>query len=1203
MNWSAVSDILFNILTYGIFGYSVLLLLSYLLIGVFSIGETRKYMWKNSFTDYRILAASIHAPTITILAPAYNEGKTIVENVRSLLAIYYTNLEVIIINDGSKDDCLAKLIDAYDLEKIDFFVNEQIATKEIRGIYKSRNSIYHKLIVVDKVNGGKADALNVGINVSSNNYLVCIDVDCILEQDALLKMVKPFLEETGKRVIATGGVVRIANSCVIEDGRLIKVKMAEDYLPRMQILEYTRAFILGRMAWSRLNGLMLISGAFGAFDKEIAIKCGGYNHNTVGEDMELVVRMRRYMEERNEKYVVTYVPDPLCWTEAPASFKILGRQRNRWIRGTYETLKFHKIMFFNPQYHLLGLLSYPYWFFFEMWAPIIEFFGFLCFFIFAWTGFLDWGFFFSFFLFIICFGYLYSSFAILMEVLTFNQYKRRIDILRLLLTGLTEPFYYHPFVVWSAIKGYLDLIKKKKGWGEMTRQGFAKKTPTAVSVPISGTTVATTATTTVVSTIASPVADSAETETEESTWIMERKIIPAIVSVASFISRSLKYYVSHVIILLLLFIFTRGFELVSEVIQHGMPKLLAKVIMTGLTKDIGFVLQISAWGYPLFALFYLLNKKAAHVFFIVTSVALLLIQVSLSQYFVTTLVPLGADLWSYSVSDIKQTIGASGGIKISMIIGFILLLALVLFSLAFLPKRFKVKGRVSFLFFLLFIAIAFTSLPSLLNAWMPGQEYSNALSLNKSWYFFNASYKHFFPLKEELDIYSNSYSGDFETGGNDTSLARLTYVDEKNYPFLHLSDSTKDVLSPFFTQAKTPPNIVILIVEGLGRAFTNKDAYLGNFTPFIDSLSQSSLYWDNFLSEGGRTFAVLPSLLSSLPFATNGFNELGDRMPKHLSLLNLLKNNGYSTSFYYGGDSHFDNMDIFLQKGNIDTVNDEKNFPSGYVKMPSMQSGFSWGYGDKELFRRFFETKINPQKPSLSILLTVSTHNPFLINEQEKYLQRFETRMTELGFSEEVKKQYRNYDKQYASILYADDAIRAFINQYKKRPGFDNTVFLITGDHRMPEIPMSSKIDRYHVPLVIYSPLLKRTAKFSSISTHFDITPSLIAWLKKSYQLHMPDTVSWVGSGLDTAKQFRNIHAYPMMQAKTDLIDFVMGDYMLNGDNLFRINNTLDLSQENNPAKLNELKAEFNRFKNKNEIFKRTMKMVPDSLLLIYTPQ
>lgn len=477
MNWDTAGTFLFHFLTYGIFLYSFVLLLSYVLIAIYSVGETRRYIWKNSFTDYRVLASSVHAPSVTIIAPAYNEGMTIVENVRSLLSIFYVNLEVIVVNDGSKDDCLQKMIDAYQLEKVEYFVDYKIATKEVRGVYKSRNSVHHKLIVVDKVNGGKADALNVGINISSNNYLICIDVDCILEQDALLKMVKPFLEQTGEeKVIASGGVIRIANSCEIEDGRLVKVRLTNEYLPRMQILEYIRAFILGRMAWSRLNGLMLISGAFGAFDKEIAVKCGGYNHNTVGEDMELVVRMRRYMEERKEKYRVTYIPDPLCWTEAPAAFKILGRQRNRWTRGTIETLRFHKTMFFNPNYGLLGMLSYPYWFLFEMCAPGIEFLGFICFLIFAVTGFLNWSFFLTYLFFIISFGYLYSCFAILMEVRTFNQYKRRTDILKLLLTALTEPFYFHPFVVFNGVKGYIDYLRKKKSWGEMTRQGFAKKT-------------------------------------------------------------------------------------------------------------------------------------------------------------------------------------------------------------------------------------------------------------------------------------------------------------------------------------------------------------------------------------------------------------------------------------------------------------------------------------------------------------------------------------------------------------------------------------------------------------------------------------------------------------------------------------------------------------------------------------------------------
>lgn len=1199
MNWSIAADILFNILTYGVFTYSVLLLLSYTLIGLFSIGETQKYLRKNRFTDYRVLAASVYAPTVSIIAPAYNEGKSIVENVRSLLSIFYTNLEVIIINDGSKDDTLAKLIDAYDLEKVEFFVNLQIPAKEIRGIYKSKNVINHKLIVVDKVNGGKADALNVGINVSANNYLVCIDVDCILEQDALLKMVKPFLEQTDKRVIASGGVVRVANSCVIEDGRLIKVRLADDYLPRIQILEYIRAFILGRMAWSRLNGLMLISGAFGAFDKEIAIKAGGYNHNTVGEDMELVVRMRRYMEEKKEDYIVTYIPDPLCWTEVPSTFQILGRQRNRWIRGTYETLMFHKVMFFNPKYRVLGMLSYPYWFFFELCAPIIEFTGFIFFVIFAWNGFLDWSFFFSFFLFIICFGYLYSAFAILMEVLSFNQYKRRIDIFRLLLTGMTEPFYYHPFVVWSAIKGYLDLLKKKKGWGEMTRQGFAKKKAVPILIPEPGTLQPATA-----GVPAAPISASQNLKTEEENekpvWIMERTVIPAINRVVSFISKSLSYYIGHALVLLALLIGMRAIELIYETVVHGIPGLLGKVIITGLAKDITYFLQISAWGYVLFALLFLVHKKLAHLVFIIVSILLLLIQFSLSQYFVSTLVPLGADLWGYSLADIRQTIGASGGIKLPMIIGLVLLLALTITSLILLPKRIKANRWITISFFSLFVLTAFTKVPMLVYGWMPGQEYSNNLSLNKSWYFFNTSCRHFFPTEEEQDIYSNNYSGDFTTSADDANLSVFRYVDEKNYPFLHVADSTKDVLSPFFFKSSRPPNIVIILVEGLGRAFANKGAYLGNFTPFIDSLSENSLYWENFLSEGGRTFAALPSIIGSLPFAKNGFSELGKAMPKHLSLLALLKQNGYNTSFYYGGDSRFDNMEAYLKNNSVDSIYDERTFPPGFEKMPS-QNGFTWGYGDKELFRYFLATPKKQTQPQLSVVLTVSTHNPFLINEQERYYTKLETRMAELGFSEKAKSQNRRYRDQYASILYADDALRDFINQYKQRPEFNNTVFVITGDHRMPEIPMSTKIDRYHVPLLIYSPLLQRKARFSAISTHFDITPSLAAWLKGSYGLQMPDTVSWIGSGLDTTRRFRNVHAYPIMQTKTEIIDFVMGNYLLNGNDLFRINTNMDLSPENNEAKVNELKAAFNRFKQKNQFFISTLKMVPDSLLRKYT--
>jgi poly-beta-1,6-N-acetyl-D-glucosamine synthase len=460
----------------GIFIFSVVITLSYVILGVFSAREMIHYLHKNSFVDYRQILSSPFAPSLSIIAPAYNEALTIIENVKSLMALHYNNFEVIIINDGSKDETLQKLIENFELTEIPFAYNEQIETKTVRGVYKSNIASWKKLVVVDKENGGKADAINVGINISQNDIFACIDVDCILEQDALLKMVKPFMENTDKRVIATGGVVRIANSCEVEDGKISKINLPKNFLARTQVLEYFRAFLLGRMAWSRLDGLMLISGAFGFFDKEIAIKVGGYNHNTVGEDMELTVRMRRYMEEQKEPYLVPFIPDPLCWTEAPETNKILSRQRNRWARGTIETLMIHKKLFFNRKYGVLGLLSYPYWFFFEWLAPLIEFSGILYFTILAITGHVNWIFCLSLLGLVYSFALAHSLFAIIFEEFTYHMYKKPSDMIRIIITAIVEPVLFHTRTIWWSVRGNYDMFTgNTKGWGEMTRSGFDKK--------------------------------------------------------------------------------------------------------------------------------------------------------------------------------------------------------------------------------------------------------------------------------------------------------------------------------------------------------------------------------------------------------------------------------------------------------------------------------------------------------------------------------------------------------------------------------------------------------------------------------------------------------------------------------------------------------------------------------------------------------
>lgn len=455
------------------FAFSVML--SYLVLAAISAFSLKQYLKKNRLVPYKSLLAFKDAPKISIIAPAYNEGLTIKENILSLLSIQYNNFDVIVVNDGSKDNSMEILLESFDLiECKDPFV-QQIATKNVRNIYVSKNPTYSKLIIIDKENGGKADALNTGVNFSKNPYVMCIDVDCIIEKDVLLKLSKPFLESPKKRIIATGGVVRIANSCIIKSGKLFKVNVPDNLLARIQVLEYLRAFILGRMAWEKLDGLLLISGAFGMFDKEIVLKVGGYNTKTVGEDMELVVRMRRYMIENKIPYTVKFIPDPLCWTEAPESYEILGKQRSRWTRGTMETLWIHRKMCLNPKYKILGLVSYPYWLLYEYLAPIIELTGILITLLMAYLGIISWKFFALLFLFVYLFALFFSMLSIYAEESTFKKYESKKDIFKLVWAAILEPFIFHPFTIYAALKGNWQKIRGSHSWGDMTRKGFEKK--------------------------------------------------------------------------------------------------------------------------------------------------------------------------------------------------------------------------------------------------------------------------------------------------------------------------------------------------------------------------------------------------------------------------------------------------------------------------------------------------------------------------------------------------------------------------------------------------------------------------------------------------------------------------------------------------------------------------------------------------------
>lgn len=636
--------------------------------------------------------------------------------------------------------------------------------------------------------------------------------------------------------------------------------------------------------------------------------------------------------------------------------------------------------------------------------------------------------------------------------------------------------------------------------------------------------------------------------------------------------------------------------------SHQFPENAFFFFLNIIVNDLVFFCKLSLVFMIVFVLISLLSIKAATITYRAIAVLAILGYLALIQYFYSTLVPLGADLYGYSWNEIKLTVGASGKLNVWTILLMLIFLVGIIFGLVWLSKKIR-PGRVSsFVVCLLVLSISFVSIASAFSPHTFSVEYDNNLAQNKLDYFLSASLVHFFPEEQETDIYADSYIGDYGEKVGNSSIASFNYIDERSFPFLH-ADSTEDVLSPFLSRSTTPPNIVILLVEGLGRAFTNDGAYLGNFTPFIDSLSQHSLYWENCLSGGGRTFAVLPSLLGSLPFGKNGFNELGNNMPHQLSLMSLLKKNGYHTSFYYCGEASFDNMDIFLKHQQVDKIRDKNSFPAGYTQLPA-SNGFSWGYGDKELFRFFYaDQQQQPVAvPVLQVLLTVATHSPFLINEQDKYNQRMEQRMNELRLTDDQKAERRQYRAQFASILYADDALQQFFEKAKQLPGYNNTIFLITGDHRMPEIPMSTKIDRYHVPLILFSPMLQRTARFQSINTHFDVGPSLMAYLKRTYELKGPSMQSWMGAGLDTARTFRNIHSNPLMQTKTDLIDFVNGIYHLNGNDVYRLGNNLTAERVTDAAIIESMKGAFGRFQQKNQQFIQGAPLIPDTLFNAWKP-
>lgn len=420
--------------------------------------------------------ASPLTPPISILLPAYNEEAGVVDSVTSLLNLRYPEFEIIVVNDGSRDGTIERLRASFDLVPVRKALRQEIPTAPIRAAYVSRRQ--RNLWVVDKENGGKADALNAGVNAARYPYVCAIDADAVLEEEALLRVAKPILDDPDL-VVATGGIVRIANGCVVDRGRIVSVGLPRSRLATVQVIEYFRAFLIGRIGWSRLNALLIISGAFGLFRRSLVTEVGGYATDTVGEDVELVVRLHRHLRERGEEYRIEFVPDPVCWTEAPEGFRVLSRQRRRWHRGLGETLWRHRRLTFNPRYGHLGMQAFPYFLVFEFLGPVLELLGPPAIVIWWSFGLLSLPFLLGFLAVAFLLGILLSIAALALEEFSFRRHRRNREVARLLLFSVFENLGYRQLVAFWRLLAFIDLARRRRGWGEMQRKGFRSAPPEA----------------------------------------------------------------------------------------------------------------------------------------------------------------------------------------------------------------------------------------------------------------------------------------------------------------------------------------------------------------------------------------------------------------------------------------------------------------------------------------------------------------------------------------------------------------------------------------------------------------------------------------------------------------------------------------------------------------------------------------------------
>jgi uncharacterized sulfatase len=620
--------------------------------------------------------------------------------------------------------------------------------------------------------------------------------------------------------------------------------------------------------------------------------------------------------------------------------------------------------------------------------------------------------------------------------------------------------------------------------------------------------------------------------------------------------------------------------------NHIVENLLGNEII-GLIVDFLIVNTLSVLILLLQHVFRNCCRRLANVIIIFFIVLICLFHILTLKYFVYILRPVDQFLFKYSVKELFFTISTA---EVSFPV-IIILIAIFISIAVFLP-RLTVRKQVSpkwfrwyMVFILLSVPLSFYAVRKIEN---DNDDIRKNIRINKSVYFYKRTYAYLSDLHKDLDLtaehihtFQDVFSG-------------KEYLTEE-YPFLH-KQNADDVIGDYFTSSETLPNFVFIIVEGLGQRFM--DVFHGvRLMPYLDSLAGRSLYWDRFFTTAERSFAVVPSITGSLPYGKNGFTAL-DQLPRHLTLLSILKKYGYRSNFFYGQGAWFDRKDRFLKTNNIDLIFDKSCYSPEYEKVRAMKGKFFWGYQDRDLFQQSLEVLDTlPPGPRTDLYFTGSMHSPFPVDDPDYYYDQLDRLISVSDLSPQEQKYIDKYSKYLISVLFFDQALEQFMEQYAKRDGYNRTIFIITGDHPMTEIPIESSIKRYHVPLIIYSPLLKRTKRIHSTGSHLDIYPTLMAFLRDKHKLSIPDMVSNLGYCLDTAESFRNAFPIPLMDGNREIIDYLEnGSFLSQGKRALRINHDLDMSISDDPNKLKNLQGNLDAFIRVNLFACMNDRLIPDSI-------